>query len=229
MTHDLTRTRIFEYESTNALLGDIIIIGEDRKPYSTTTHSLKVQPHGRCIGNPAHTKQVEAIQEAIQSRKISDLYEHATALTIHPDDEGQTAQMATKNLREAQKQADELEGVAIYQTIVRLLEYLSLTPRSNPANESNRIIDPETVLRFLGQSPQGRELGENLPPWERYTYQIAWSEDHKEFVGTCDRFPLISCSAPTPVQAFSGIRNLADQAFKDEQAEKAVPDSRHCP
>ena len=219
MTQDLTRRFNFKHEGSNTSLGDVLIVGEDNVTHPPTPQALRVRPGPESMGTAAHTKQADAAREAIQARKIYELYEQGMGLAVHPGDEGETAQMARRNLGQARDQTDELEAVAVHRTIVRLLEYLTLTPGGRLATESNRIPDPETTLRFLGESPQGEELGENLPSWERYTYHVAWSEEDMEFVGTCDELPSLTWLALTPVQAYSGIRNLAAQAAQDADAQ----------
>ena len=215
MTQDLTRRFNFKYEGSNTLLGEVIIVGET----NTTPQALRVRPGPQCIGTAAHKKQAEAAREAIQASVILELYEQAMRLNMNPSDQGKTAQMVRQNHREAHAHAVETEAVAVHRTIVRLLEYLTLTPGGALATESNRIADPETTLRFLGESPQGEELGENLSSWERYTYQVAWSEENLEFVGTCNELPSLTWFALTPVQAYSGIRNLAAQGDQDARAQ----------
>ena len=224
MTQDLTRRFNFKHEGSNTSLGDVLIVGEDNVTHPPTPQALRVRPGPESMGTAAHTKQADAAREAIQARKIYELYEQGMGLAVHPGDDGETARMARRNLDQARDQTDELEAVAVHRTIVRLLEYLTLTPGGRLATESNRIADPETTLRFLGESPQGEELGQNLPAWERYTYHVAWSEEDDMFIGACDEIPLMNCRAPTPVQAYSGIRELAAQAFQNARENEADTD-----
>ena len=50
---------------------------------------------------------------------------------------------------------------------------------------------------------------------DHYTYRITWSGDDGEFVGLCAEFPSLSWLAPTPDEAFSGIRELVADVISD--------------
>ena len=41
-----------------------------------------------------------------------------------------------------------------------------------------------------------------------YTYQATWSAEDGEFIGACAEFPSLSWLAPSPDEAFAGIRRL---------------------
>ena len=50
---------------------------------------------------------------------------------------------------------------------------------------------------------------------EHYTYRITWSADDGEYVGLCAEFPSLSWLAPTPDEAFYGIRKLVSEIISD--------------
>ena len=54
---------------------------------------------------------------------------------------------------------------------------------------------------------------------DRYTYQIAWSAEDGEFVGTCAEFPSLSWLAPSPDEAFVGIRQVVADCVEDMRRE----------
>ncbi len=53
---------------------------------------------------------------------------------------------------------------------------------------------------------------------DHYTYRVIWSVEDNEHVGLCAEFPSLSCLAPTPNEAFSGIRQLVAGVVADMQA-----------
>lgn len=60
---------------------------------------------------------------------------------------------------------------------------------------------------------------------DRYTYRVTWSEEDAEYVGLCLEFPLLSWLAPGPEDAFTGIRQVVEEAVQDMQsAGEAVPE-----
>ena len=50
---------------------------------------------------------------------------------------------------------------------------------------------------------------------DHYTYSVTWSDEDGEYVGLCTEFPSLSWLAPTPDEAFSGIRRLVSDALAD--------------
>ena len=54
---------------------------------------------------------------------------------------------------------------------------------------------------------------------DRYTYQIAWSAEDGEFVGACVEFPSLSWLAPSPDEAFAGIRRVVADCVEDMRRE----------
>ena len=56
-------------------------------------------------------------------------------------------------------------------------------------------------------------------PHELYTYQVIWSEEDGEFVGTCLEFPSLSCVEVGANSAFGGIRDMVAVVI-DEMIEK---------
>lgn len=60
---------------------------------------------------------------------------------------------------------------------------------------------------------------------DHYTYRITWSSEDDEYVGLCAEFPSLSWLAPTPDQAFSGIRRVVAQCVADmEVAGEPIPE-----
>ena len=53
---------------------------------------------------------------------------------------------------------------------------------------------------------------------DRYTYQISWSDEDGEFVGACAEFPSLSWLAPSPDEAFAGIRRVVADCAEDMRA-----------
>ena len=57
-----------------------------------------------------------------------------------------------------------------------------------------------------------------------YTYSVTWSGEDDEYVGLCTEFPSLSWLAPTPDEAFSGIRGLVSGALADmKDNDEAAP------
>ena len=53
----------------------------------------------------------------------------------------------------------------------------------------------------------------------RYTYQTAWSAEDGEFIGICAEFPSLSWLAPSPDEAFAGIRRVVADCAEDMSRE----------
>ena len=61
---------------------------------------------------------------------------------------------------------------------------------------------------------------------DHYTYRVIWSIEDNEHVGLCAEFPSLSWLAPTPDEAFSGIRQLVAETVADMiAANEPVPQS----
>ena len=58
---------------------------------------------------------------------------------------------------------------------------------------------------------------------DHYTYRITWSVDDAEYVGLCAEFPSLSWLAPTPDEAFSGIRRVVSDCVADMQVGNETP------
>ena len=58
---------------------------------------------------------------------------------------------------------------------------------------------------------------------DHYTYRVTWSVDDDEYVGLCAEFPSLSWLAPTPDEAFSGIRRVVSDCVADMQAADETP------
>lgn len=50
---------------------------------------------------------------------------------------------------------------------------------------------------------------------DRYNYRIVWSEEDKEYVGLCDKFPSLSWLDKSPEAAIDGIRQVVIDAVAD--------------
>ena len=54
---------------------------------------------------------------------------------------------------------------------------------------------------------------------KKYTYQLHWSEEDREFVGTCVEFPYLSHLDESPQAAAAGIQQLVADCVRDMQQE----------
>lgn len=66
----------------------------------------------------------------------------------------------------------------------------------------------------------------------RYTYRVLWSPEDEEHIGLCAEFPSLSWLAPTPEEAFSGIRSLVYDVVRDlhennEPVPRPLTERRH--
>ena len=52
----------------------------------------------------------------------------------------------------------------------------------------------------------------------RYTYRITWSDEDKEYVGSCAEFPSLSWLAETQEAALQGIRRVVAEVIEDMQS-----------
>ncbi len=50
---------------------------------------------------------------------------------------------------------------------------------------------------------------------ERYTYQIIWSEEDRQYVGLCAEFPGLSWLADSAADAMAGIRRVVAGVVDD--------------
>ena len=53
---------------------------------------------------------------------------------------------------------------------------------------------------------------------DHYTYCVTWSLEDGEYLGLCVELPSLSWLAATPVEALSGIRQVAAEAVADMQS-----------
>ncbi|MBI2993763.1 MAG: toxin-antitoxin system HicB family antitoxin [Gammaproteobacteria bacterium] len=61
---------------------------------------------------------------------------------------------------------------------------------------------------------------------DQYSYRVAWSEEDREYVGTCAEFPALSWLDASPEKALAGIRKLVAGCFKDmRKAGEPVPEA----
>ena len=58
---------------------------------------------------------------------------------------------------------------------------------------------------------------------DHYTYQVTWSAEDDEYVGLCAEFPSLSWLAPTPEEAFSGIRKSVADCIADMHSTGEAP------
>jgi predicted HicB family RNase H-like nuclease len=60
---------------------------------------------------------------------------------------------------------------------------------------------------------------------ERYAYRVSWSEEDREYVGTCAELPSLSWLDSTPEKALAGIRKLVAECLKDMQkSDEPIPE-----
>lgn len=73
------------------------------------------------------------------------------------------------------------------------------------------IISREVLIRPAATAP-----GNSWPTADQlYTYQVQWSSEAYEHVGTVAEFPSLSWLDADPCVALDGIRNLVAEALKD--------------
>lgn len=59
----------------------------------------------------------------------------------------------------------------------------------------------------------------------RYVYEVRWSEEDEEYVGSCSAFPSLSWLDVTPEDALSGVIRLVTKAVESLVASgESVPD-----
>lgn len=59
----------------------------------------------------------------------------------------------------------------------------------------------------------------------RYVYEVRWSEEDEEYVGSCPAFPSLSWLDVTPEDALSGVIRLVTKAVESLVASgESVPD-----
>lgn len=59
---------------------------------------------------------------------------------------------------------------------------------------------------------------------EKYTYQVAWSEEDREYVATVLEFPSLSWLAPTRQDAENGLVELVADVLEDmAEADETIP------
>ena len=58
---------------------------------------------------------------------------------------------------------------------------------------------------------------------DRYIYRVMWSEDDREYVGSCVEFPSLSWLAGSPEAALSGIRKVVEDVIRDMKKNKELP------
>ncbi len=46
-----------------------------------------------------------------------------------------------------------------------------------------------------------------------YTYRVTWSPEDERYLGLCTEFPSLSWPAPSPDEAFSGIRQMVGEVL----------------
>jgi len=50
---------------------------------------------------------------------------------------------------------------------------------------------------------------------DQYTYRVAWSDEDREYVGTCAEFQSLSWLDKSPEKALTGIRKVVADCVKD--------------
>ena len=53
---------------------------------------------------------------------------------------------------------------------------------------------------------------------DQYTYRVTWSDEDREYVGTCLEFPSLSWLDDSPEKAISGIRAVVTECIQDMNA-----------
>lgn len=84
---------------------------------------------------------------------------------------------------------------------------------------SDRVSDTMKNIRrcdSLGKIPISR-TGKEV--FGKYRYNIAWSEEDKEYVGTCEQFPSLSWLSPTKDEALEGIVRIVGDCIRDAECE----------
>ena len=82
------------------------------------------------------------------------------------------------------------------------------------------------VLDTLGLKP-GLKLGRQMV--DQYKYAVSWSDEDKQYVGTCAEFPSVSFLASHRSNAFSGIQELICLIVEDMLiADETVPEPSRC-
>ena len=56
-----------------------------------------------------------------------------------------------------------------------------------------------------------------MHPKYRYTFNVQWSEEDNEYVGTCTEFPSLSCLELYPSKALDGITQLVVDCLRDAE------------
>jgi len=60
---------------------------------------------------------------------------------------------------------------------------------------------------------------------DRYTYRVAWSDEDREFVGSCAEFPGLSWLDKSPAKALAGIRRVVADCVEDmEESGESLPE-----
>ncbi|RLE29187.1 MAG: toxin-antitoxin system HicB family antitoxin [Acidobacteria bacterium] len=60
---------------------------------------------------------------------------------------------------------------------------------------------------------------------DHYTYRVTWSDEDHEYVGLCAEFQSLSWLAPTPEEAFSGIRTVVANVVSDmKDGDEPIPE-----
>lgn len=60
---------------------------------------------------------------------------------------------------------------------------------------------------------------------DRYTYRVAWSDEDREFFGSCAEFPSLSWLDKSPGKALAGIRKVVADCVKDiEESKEPLPE-----
>ena len=60
---------------------------------------------------------------------------------------------------------------------------------------------------------------------DKYTYNVTWSDEDKEFIGLCVEFPSLSWLSKSQEAAFKGIRKLVADIVNDmKRAGETIPE-----
>ena len=63
------------------------------------------------------------------------------------------------------------------------------------------------------------------PDIDRYSYRVTWSEEDRDYVGTCLEFPSLSWLENSPEKALAGIRAVVVDCVRDmKTGGEAIPE-----
>lgn len=106
-----------------------------------------------------------------------------------------------------------------------LRNFVFFTMGENIFEPSINAVDIELIARKLkdGSRERAKELADML---DAYAYEVRWSEEKREYIGTCAEIPHLSHLETIPELALLGIKKLVRSAVIDmELAGESLPDA----